>query len=145
MNAKRSLHGKASTGMGKGSMSIKPALKLLSRHSDRINPVGAMRSLPADTPIRELCSYFEDVTRGYCNERRKVQVQLSLIKLESLQVRRELLAKQKCGILIDEHRICGVCRRPIGLSAFASYPNNEVVHFACVKSKSQCPVTGTLF
>lgn len=66
---------------------------------------------------------------------------MNLLKAERLQVHEELLMYQARRTIIDDERLCVVCRRTIRRSAFACYPNGIVVHVACFKDASTCPCT----
>ena len=127
--------------------------------------------LPPTILIKDLAEMFESVLRDNNKTRRNNQVVKNLLKSENIQVNlstfsifvhsqnfafvfflfflvkvREQQIKARAPLIkIEEDRICPVCKRMLGLSAFARYPNGVTVHFVCCRDRSVCPVTGTNF
>jgi hypothetical protein len=70
---------------GRNSALVEPALKILKRHSEHIDPVQALSLLPPSTSVADLHSYLEGVLRETTTRRRNNQVCKNLLKLELLQ------------------------------------------------------------
>lgn len=49
------------------------------------------------------------------------------------QVQEERILHQQVKCIITEEKVCMVCKKKIGNSAFARYPNGVVVHYFCSK------------
>ncbi|KAJ8039011.1 Vam6/Vps39-like protein [Holothuria leucospilota] len=47
---------------------------------------------------------------------------------------------QSARSVITEDTNCLVCRKRMGNSAFARYPNGVIVHYYCCKDRKICPV-----
>jgi Vam6/Vps39-like protein vacuolar protein sorting-associated protein 39 len=124
---------------------IKPALALLKAHFGRIDTPKALDMLPVNVSIKQLLPFFRSVLRADTETRRNSQIIHSLVKSENLQVHEQLIAARSRAIVINEGKPCPVCKKRLGTSVFASYPNGVVVHYICCQDKSICPVTRTNF
>uniref|UniRef100_G3NP54 CNH domain-containing protein n=1 Tax=Gasterosteus aculeatus aculeatus TaxID=481459 RepID=G3NP54_GASAC len=60
-------------------------------------------------------------------------------KLDTSKVQEERIFHQQVKCVITEEKTCRVCRKKIGTSAFARYPNGVVVHYFCCKDRNACP------
>jgi len=128
------------------SPKIDPAYKLLNSHYNKhINTTKALDLLPADARITQLCPFFEAVLRDHADLQRKKQIEKSLRKYEKIQIQFQHCNARSVAINISETRTCPVCKKRIGTSAFAYYPNGIVVHFKCSKDKDVCPVSKQRF
>jgi len=124
---------------------IGPALALLSKHYQHIDVPKALELLPPNTPVGQLYDLIESVIRNNTKNRRNNQVVKNLLKSESLQVRDRLIQARSKSVKIYEDRMCPVCTKRLGNSAFACYPNGVIVHYSCFRDKFVCPHTGTVF
>lgn len=125
---------------------IDDAIHLLERHHQKIDVIKALRLLPGDVPVTKLNRFLESVLRSHVTKRRTLQVTKNLSKSEHLQVQEKCIQERKRVVKIKTGRLCQVCNRPLGLSAFACYPNDIVVHYVCTKNNIHvCPVTGKQF
>lgn len=61
------------------------------------------------------------------------QVLKNLLHAEFLRVQEERILHQQVKCIITEEKVCMVCKKKIGNSAFARYPNGVVVHYFCSK------------
>ncbi|KAL6054782.1 Vam6/Vps39-like protein [Balamuthia mandrillaris] len=128
------------------TVQLAPALALLNKYYHSIDAPKALELLPPSCSIKQLAPFFLNVIRDCTKRRRDKLVTQNLLKLEKLQVNDELIhAKSAHVIKVTEERTCPVCHKRLGLSAFARYPNNVVVHYNCCKDRHVCPVTGTRF
>ena len=60
-----------------------------------------------------------------------------------LQVREQHIHYQSKRCVINDEKNCAVCKKRIGNSAFARYPNGVIVHYYCCKDPLVCPVEPT--
>jgi len=124
---------------------LEPALSLLTRYYGCMDTSKALSMLPPDLSVAHLQKFLKAVLRENTNKRRNSQVVHHLVKSENLQLHEQLIHAQSKVIRVSSDRNCPVCRKRLGTTVFACYPNDVVVHLKCHKDKNVCPVTGTRF
>ncbi|KAL0481518.1 vacuolar protein sorting protein VPS39 [Acrasis kona] len=124
---------------------VNDAIRVLERHFDQIDPIKALRLLPDSIAVQELLKYNEAVIRMRTQLRRQVQVMKNIAKSENFKVQESYISERKRSVKIKVGRMCPVCKKKIGLSAFACYPNGTVVHMVCHKNPNIDPFTGRDF
>uniref|UniRef100_A0A4W5PPN0 VPS39 subunit of HOPS complex n=1 Tax=Hucho hucho TaxID=62062 RepID=A0A4W5PPN0_9TELE len=115
------------------------ALRVLELHHSKLNTTKAIDLLPANTQIREIRVFLESVLEEKAQRKRFDQVLKSLLQAEFLRVQEERIFHQQVKCIITEEKTCRVCKKKIGNSAFARYPNGVVVHYFCCKDRGVCP------
>ncbi|KAG7274676.1 hypothetical protein CRUP_004600 [Coryphaenoides rupestris] len=118
---------------------LQAALQVLEHHHSKLNTTKAINLLPANTQIREIRVFLESVLEERAQRKRFDQVLKSLLQAEFLRVQEERIFHQQVKCVITEEKTCRVCKKRIGNSAFARYPNGVVVHYFCCKDRSACP------
>uniref|UniRef100_A0A667YG14 VPS39 subunit of HOPS complex n=1 Tax=Myripristis murdjan TaxID=586833 RepID=A0A667YG14_9TELE len=118
---------------------LKAALQVLELHHSKLNTTKAINLLPANTQIREIRVFLESVLEEKAQRKRFDQVLKSLLQAEFLRVQEERIFHQQVKCVITEEKTCRVCKKKIGNSAFARYPNGVVVHYFCCKDRTVCP------
>uniref|UniRef100_A0A8B9KXG6 CNH domain-containing protein n=1 Tax=Astyanax mexicanus TaxID=7994 RepID=A0A8B9KXG6_ASTMX len=118
---------------------LQAALQVLELHHSKLNTTKAINLLPANTQIREIRVFLESVLEEKAQRKRFDQVLKSLLQAEFLRVQEERIFHQQVKCVITEEKTCRVCKKKIGNSAFARYPNGVVVHYFCCKDRSLCP------
>ncbi|XP_067312282.1 vam6/Vps39-like protein isoform X2 [Pseudorasbora parva] len=118
---------------------LQAALKVLQLHHSKLNTTKAINLLPANTQIREIQVFLENVLEEKAGRKRFDQVLKSLLQAEFLRVQEERIFHQQVKCVITDEKTCRVCKKKIGNSAFARYPNGVVVHYFCCKDRSMCP------
>uniref|UniRef100_A0A673LX09 Vam6/Vps39-like protein n=1 Tax=Sinocyclocheilus rhinocerous TaxID=307959 RepID=A0A673LX09_9TELE len=118
---------------------LQAALKVLQLHHSKLNTTKAINLLPANTQIREIQVFLESVLEEKAGRKRFDQVLKSLLQAEFLRVQEERIFHQQVKCVITDEKTCRVCKKKIGNSAFARYPNGVVVHYFCCKDRSVCP------
>uniref|UniRef100_A0A671NBK8 Vam6/Vps39-like protein n=1 Tax=Sinocyclocheilus anshuiensis TaxID=1608454 RepID=A0A671NBK8_9TELE len=118
---------------------LQAALKVLQLHHSKLNTTKAINLLPANTQIREIQVFLESVLEEKAGRKRFDQVLKSLLQAEFLRVQEERIFHQQVKCVITDEKTCRVCKKKIGNSAFARYPNGVVVHYFCCKDRSRCP------
>ncbi|XP_022091314.1 vam6/Vps39-like protein [Acanthaster planci] len=122
---------------------IKAALEVLQFHHDKVDTARALEMLPETIQVSDVCGFLEGVLETKAKHRRNNQILKSLFFSENLQVREQHIHYQSQKCVITEERNCPVCKKRMGNSAFARYPNGVVVHYYCAKDRSVCPVEPT--
>uniref|UniRef100_A0A672NIP9 Vam6/Vps39-like protein n=1 Tax=Sinocyclocheilus grahami TaxID=75366 RepID=A0A672NIP9_SINGR len=112
---------------------LQAALKVLQLHHSKLNTTKAINLLPANTQIREIQVFLESVLEEKAGRKRFDQVLKSLLQAEFLRVQEERIFHQQVKCVITDEKTCRVCKKKIGNSAFARYPNGVVVHYFCCK------------
>ncbi|XP_064600177.1 vam6/Vps39-like protein [Liolophura sinensis] len=107
------------------------AFKLLESHASKVDTAQALEMLPANTEVKQILTYLENVMEEKAASKRSCQVLKSLLYAENLQVHEQRIHYQKVKCVITEEKNCKVCRKRIGSSAFARYPDGVIVHYGC--------------
>lgn len=118
---------------------LQAALNVLQLHHSKLNTTKAINLLPANTQIREIQVFLESVLEEKAGRKRFDQVLKSLLQAEFLRVQEERIFHQQVKCVITDEKTCRVCKKKIGNSAFARYPNGVVVHYFCCKDRNTCP------
>lgn len=108
------------------------ALALLEGHPDRLPPLETLEQLPDNIPVGRLKHYLDAALLKLTSERRSAQLLTGLLKTQKLEVAKEKIELEAKKVIIDEYMVCPVCKKRFGnQSAFACYPNGDVVHYSC--------------
>ncbi|XP_014671052.1 PREDICTED: vam6/Vps39-like protein [Priapulus caudatus] len=116
------------------------ALELLRLHANKIDTIKALQLLPLPTRVCDIHQFLEKVLQERASHKRRGQILRSLLSAEHLQVQEQIIFHQAHKIVITDENICRVCKKKIGNSAFARYPNGVLVHYYCCKDVKICPV-----
>ncbi|XP_071963059.1 vam6/Vps39-like protein [Antedon mediterranea] len=119
---------------------IDAALTVLEMHYQQIDTAKALELLPPTIHVSCISNFLENVMESKAIHKRSLQVLRSLRFSENLQVREQHIFHQSKKCVIQEDKNCPVCRKKIGNSAFARYPNGVVVHYYCCQDRNICPV-----
>ncbi|XP_063296277.1 vam6/Vps39-like protein [Pelobates fuscus] len=117
-------------------VNIEAALSVLEQHHGKLNTTKVITLLPANTPIQDIQIFLEKVLEESAQRKRCNQVLKNLLHAEFLRVQEERISHQQVKCVITEEKICSVCKKKIGNSAFARYPDGMVVHYFCAKDVS---------
>ncbi|TXG59635.1 hypothetical protein EZV62_014208 [Acer yangbiense] len=119
---------------GGSTIMLDEVLDLLSRRWDRINGAQALKLLPRETKLQNLIPFLGPLLRKSSEAYRNFSVIKSLRQSENLQVKDELYNQRKTVVKITSDSMCSLCRKKIGTSVFAVYPNaTALVHFVCFR------------
>ena len=58
-----------------------------------------------------------------------------LLRTSLKQVQEQLIQYRQRNLTVTYERMCPVCKKRIGNSVIACYPNGSVVHFACMQNQ----------
>lgn len=134
----------SSLGMS-ASQGIKPqqnmtaAFRLLQEHATKIDVSKTLELLPTSTPVAEILRYLEKVMEHQATIKRDCQVLKSMLYAENLQVHEQRMFYQKAKVVVNDEKICKICKKRLGNSAFVRYPNGVIVHYYCCKDPNKCP------
>ncbi|VDI24324.1 ATP-binding cassette, subfamily G (WHITE), member 2 [Mytilus galloprovincialis] len=56
-----------------------------------------------------------------------------------MMVHEQRMFYQKAKVVVNDEKICKVCKKRLGNSAFVRYPNGVIVHYYCCKDPNKCP------
>ncbi|XP_063803565.1 vam6/Vps39-like protein [Pseudophryne corroboree] len=115
---------------------IAAVLAVLEQHHGKLNTTKAIDLLPVNTQIKDIQVFLEKVLEENAQRKRFNQVLKNLLHAEFLRVQEERISHQQIKCVITEEKICSVCKKKIGNSAFARYPSGVVVHYFCAKDVS---------
>ncbi|XP_008241674.1 PREDICTED: vam6/Vps39-like protein isoform X1 [Prunus mume] len=128
---------------GGSTIMLDEVLDLLSRKWDRINGAQALKLLPRETKLQNLLPFMGPLLRKSSEAYRNLSVIKSLRQSENLQVKDELYEQRKGVVKITSDSACSLCRKKIGTSVFAVYPNGKtIVHFVCFRDSQSMKTVG---
>ncbi|KAK4122581.1 hypothetical protein N657DRAFT_646285 [Parathielavia appendiculata] len=123
------------------SPNLAPALELLSKHGSRLPATSTLSLVPDTLPVAQLESYFRGRMRSANSAVNETRVVAGLRKT-ALFANQSLLflgdgipggqGGRNRRVVIGEERVCGVCHKRLGGSVVAVFPDNAVVHYACM-------------
>ena len=94
---------------------VDAAVRLLSKHATKIDPLRALKLLPATMPLRSVRIFLESVTKHFLTERREGQIFRNLLLAQHLQVQAQRIElQQSLKIVVDEQDVCNYCQKRIG-------------------------------
>ncbi|GAB2231839.1 hypothetical protein Droror1_Dr00010855 [Drosera rotundifolia] len=110
------------------------ALDLLGKRWERINGAQALKLLPKETKLKNMLPFLGPLVRKSSEAYRNFSVIKRLRQSENLQVKDELYEHRKAVVKISNDSMCSLCKKKIGASVFAVYPNGKtLVHFVCFR------------
>ncbi|KAL3874849.1 hypothetical protein ACJMK2_037811 [Sinanodonta woodiana] len=118
---------------------MEAALGLLEDHAGKIDTAKALDLLPPTTKVKEILTYLENVLELKYATKHHCQILKSMLHAESLQVHEQRMFYEKIKVVITDEKICRVCKKRIGGSFFARYPNGIIVHYGCCKDPKEAP------
>ncbi|XP_068336802.1 vacuolar sorting protein 39-like [Pyrus communis] len=128
---------------GGSTIMLDEVLDLLSQRWDRINGAQALKLLPRETKLQHLLPFMGPLLRKSSEAYRNLSVIKSLRQSENLQVKDELYEQRKGVVKITSDSMCSLCRKKIGTSVFAVYPNGKtLVHFVCFRDSQSMKTVG---
>eukprot|EP00123_Amoebidium_parasiticum_P004684 comp15977_c0_seq1/m.13392 comp15977_c0_seq1/g.13392 ORF comp15977_c0_seq1/g.13392 comp15977_c0_seq1/m.13392 type:complete len:878 (-) comp15977_c0_seq1:252-2885(-) len=119
---------------------MQAAIQLLVENGGRIDTIKALELLPEDTLLAPLFPFLEAILQSTSKRKRQDQILKSLRKAEHLQVQDQLIHYRQGVVMVNHERMCHVCKKRLGISAVAVYPNGATVHFACMKDKPEAQI-----
>ncbi|KAB7494158.1 Transforming growth factor-beta receptor-associated protein 1 [Armadillidium nasatum] len=129
------------------AIELAPALDLLSMHSADLQLEEVLQILPADWSVSITHQYLKGALRESLHQKRMKLIKQNLVKCENLQKKfiYQKLCKEMGPIYLTSSSICCVCGKGFTKCDFSLYPNGVLTHPECVKNRSVCPLTGTIF
>ncbi|KAL7642552.1 UNVERIFIED_CONTAM: hypothetical protein RMT77_007113 [Armadillidium vulgare] len=129
------------------AIELAPALDLLSMHSADLQLEEVLQILPADWSVSITHQYLKGALRASLHQKRMKLIKQNLVKCENLQKKfiYQKLCKEMGPIYLTSSSICCLCGKGFTQCDFSLYPNGVLTHPECVKSRSVCPLTGTIF
>lgn len=111
---------------------VEAVLQLLQNYLHCIDLGQALKVLPDEVTLNLLKPFFHasfSLASTVCKQK---QIARGLTQSLKLQTSEELSSCQRLKILLSEYTYCAVCsKRFTKHSAFAWYPNGDIVHFSC--------------
>ena len=90
-------------------------------------------------------NYLTNVISGYTEERNKYKLTKNLSEMAAIYKEKESMDFKNRYVIIDSEKVCGLCKKKIGNTLFAVYPNLKIYHSRCIKNISIDPITGEDF
>lgn len=120
------------------------ALNLLKDYPSKFNPIDVLKILPPSLPLSHISSFLYKTLRKSEHQHRYSKVVKNIemnLNLDSKMMKYHQL--KKC-VIIKPKDLCAVCKKNIGESVFARFPNGVIVHYKCfqgLKNVHECPIT----
>jgi len=115
---------------------VKNALQVLYKHADKIDALQALTLLPDTTSIAAIQDFVVKKLQEQSIKKRKLEVLKNLSVSNNLQTRMKRIEIDNTSCTITEDLLCFICKKKIGESAFARYPNGVIVHYGCMDRRS---------
>jgi len=128
-----------------GNPQVERGIELLKRHPNKVDVHRVLDLLPPSTSLANLLPYLQAVLEKDGRTHRDDLVIKQLLAVEMQRLQEKLIVARGRRFRVDAGRQCPVCKNRIGESVFALYPNDVLVHYSCMRDKSTCPATGTVF
>lgn len=113
-------------------MSNESVVDLLRKHGDKIDPLEGISVLPDRFDLIKLKDYLDRTFKRKLQDSHSEEVYRNLLMTKYYNMKKTWIELQQANkITIDETTSCQVCNKKIGRSAFARYPNKDVVHYSC--------------
>lgn len=119
---------------------VQSALRLLAQFPAQLDAIEVLNLLPSCTSVPEVMPYLECVLSDAFSHKRNASILRSLLHSERLQVVEQRMFYHHIKCIMNDEKTCRVCKKKIGNSAFARYPNEVIVHYFCCKDVTVCPV-----
>ncbi|KAH3859338.1 hypothetical protein DPMN_102057, partial [Dreissena polymorpha] len=115
------------------------ALRIMEEHAGCIDTTKALELLPPDTKIESILTFMEKVLELKAATKHSASVLRNMLYSESLHVHEQRMFYEKEKVVITDLKNCTVCKKRIGNSFFARYPNGVIVHYGCCKEPKVPP------
>lgn len=113
---------------------INSSIKLLNEHSNKIATCHTLEMLPAESiKCKNLANFFENMLNKLCRQQRHYQILKHLTFQLNLQVHELRIMKQQTKFIVNEEKLCQICKKRLGKSAIVRYPDGRIIHYGCRK------------
>lgn len=107
-------------------------VRLLNEHGDKIDPLKGISELPNEFDLFRLKDYLDPTFKRKLQESHSEEMYRNLLMAKYYNMKKTWIQLQQANkITIDDSTSCQVCNKKIGRSAFARYPNMDLVHYSC--------------
>ncbi|RNF09300.1 CNH domain-containing protein [Trypanosoma rangeli] len=135
------LHLLLSPGDGCTGPRLSDALTIVNT-CDEVNPFTALPMLPADTPLAPIAGFVKRSLRDASARSRNAAIRASVLEARIRQAELKLARERALQVVLDLGSSCVVCGKKLRPDVvFARFPNDVVVHQACMEDEHICPVT----
>eukprot|EP00731_Ephydatia_muelleri_P022085 Em0014g676a len=127
------------SGSPRPAPNLRLAIQILTTYHCQIDTIKVLQDdiMPPDTPLRDLKSFLTTVLEEMTVQRRKAQALKGLLLAEHLQVQQQRMQVVSPHFTIQETTTCAHCKKKLGTSAFARYPDGVIAHYYCAKVNQQ--------
>ncbi|KAK7098537.1 transforming growth factor-beta receptor-associated protein 1-like [Littorina saxatilis] len=124
---------------------ITPAVTLLNSSVAEFDTIKVLQLLPDNWSVGLLSQFLTRAVRSSMHNSRMTRIERMMSRVENLRCKEQCIELQRDPVVVNEERLCAVCKRAFNDPTFVRYPNGVVTHVHCAKNKFICPVTGRLF
>ncbi|XP_043220624.1 vam6/Vps39-like protein [Amphibalanus amphitrite] len=119
---------------------LRAAIQLLNQHGDKMDPVEALRLLPASLGVGDLERFLVSSVARRQTALRRHQLESALCQRQAERQRAGRGRHRSRRLTLSDGQTCPACgRRFAAQSAFALLPGGDVVHYACRQPESPRP------
>lgn len=126
-------------------MLVTPAVALLNSSVAEFDTIKVLQLLPDNWSVGLLSQFLTRAVRSSMHNSRMTRIERMMSRVENLRSKETCIELQRDPVIMNEERLCAVCKRAFNDPTFVRYPNGVVTHVHCAKNKFICPVTGRLF
>ncbi|GMR58518.1 hypothetical protein PMAYCL1PPCAC_28713, partial [Pristionchus mayeri] len=114
------------------------AIKVLSRHADKMDAVAALSLIPDESSLCDLSASLTALVRATAQEEAATSIRRALCESACLRVERRLREVSSTRVLITSNTQCVNCDKKIGTSTFVRHAQTgEVEHLFCHESSDR--------
>ncbi|GMS79624.1 hypothetical protein PENTCL1PPCAC_1799, partial [Pristionchus entomophagus] len=114
------------------------AIKVLSRHADKMDAVAALSLIPDDSALCDLSASLTALVRATAHEAAASSIRRALCESACLRVERRKKEVSSTRVLITSNTQCVHCEKKIGTSTFVRHAQTgEVEHLYCHESSDR--------
>jgi len=107
------------------------ALDIMEGFHGYISATKVLEIVPQEMSISHLTCYLESVIQHSLGIERQTSIVKALYKTQHMQNTMELHRRESEYHEINQYKVCCMCKKPLLVSVFWSYPNRDLVHHAC--------------
>ncbi|CAJ0565868.1 unnamed protein product, partial [Mesorhabditis spiculigera] len=114
---------------------VKQAIRILSRHADKIDTVAALRIIPDSTPLQLLSMAISAVIQATHDEATKSSIRRRMCECARAVTEEKL--RKVAGLKVDVNNMteCALCNKKIGNSALVRDPQSQnLMHVFCYEN-----------
>ena len=114
--------------------------QLLNVRCERLDPLIAMSFIDEDRQLSSIERFLTGALLVSSEAHRNLSITKNLCRSQNLSVRNQHMTLCKTRVAVSTERLCSICNRRIGTSAFTVSTDGSLAHFGCHRDRRRAPV-----